>query len=133
MVQTSLIRSVEARTIRVPLPAATSLSTRQVVDRDYVVCRLRTEDGVVGIGFCYGGSDAGSIVAKGVRDLLAPLLLNEDSTRTEWLWDRMYSTGLLQGRAGSVMRALSILDTALWGRKCAGGRYAAAPLPWRLP
>jgi L-alanine-DL-glutamate epimerase-like enolase superfamily enzyme len=30
------------------------------------------------------------------------------------LWQEMYSESLLQGRAGSVMRALSILDTAIW-------------------
>lgn len=116
MVQASRITSVEARTIRVPLTHATSLSTRRVLHRDYVVCRLRTEDGVTGIGFCYGGSDAGLIVATAVRELFAPLLLGTDSTRVEWLWDRMYASGLLHGRAGSAMRGLSILDTALWDR-----------------
>src|SRR3970282_1486744 len=30
------------------------------------------------------------------------------------LWQDMYSESLLQGRAGSVMRGISILDTALW-------------------
>lgn len=116
MAQDSTIHAIEARTIRVPLRTATSLSTRRIAHRDYVVARLRTGDGVTGIGFCYGGSDAGSIVAAAVRDLLAPLLMGEDSTRVEWLWDRMYSSGLLHGRAGSVMRGLSILDTALWDR-----------------
>lgn len=116
MAQPSTVTRVEARTIRVPLPTATSLSTRRVTHRDYVISRVHTDDGMCGIGFCYGGSDAGSIVASVVRELLAPLLVGEDATRVEWLWDRMYSTGLLHGRAGSAMRGLSILDTALWDR-----------------
>jgi L-alanine-DL-glutamate epimerase-like enolase superfamily enzyme len=110
------IRSVEARTIRVPLDVPTSFSTRQVHHRDYAIVRVTTEDGLQGIGFCYGGSDAGSIVTHAVRALFAPLLVGEDATRVEWLWDKMYSAGVLQARAGAAMRAISILDVALWDR-----------------
>jgi L-alanine-DL-glutamate epimerase-like enolase superfamily enzyme len=49
-----------------------------------------------------------------VQELLAPLLIREDSTRVEGLWEEMYREALLQGRTGSVMRALSALDIALW-------------------
>jgi L-alanine-DL-glutamate epimerase-like enolase superfamily enzyme len=71
-------------------------------------------DGVQGIGFCYAGSSGGTLVAHAVEHLLAPLLLGEDSLRVEGLWQRMFQESLLQGRAGSVMRAISILDCALW-------------------
>ena len=121
----STVRSVEARTIRVPLDAPTSFSTRQVHHRDYAVVRVRTDDGHAGIGFCYGGSDAGSLVAKAVRELFGPLLVGEDATRVEGLWDKMYTAGILQARAGSAMRALSILDIALWDRNA---RAAGMPL-----
>jgi L-alanine-DL-glutamate epimerase-like enolase superfamily enzyme len=116
------IRSVEARTIRVPLDNPTAFSTRQVQHRDYAVVRVTTADGLQGIGFCYGGSDAGSIVTHAVRTLFGPLLSGEDATRVEWLWDRMYATGVLQGRAGAAMRALSILDIALWDRNAQAAR-----------
>jgi L-alanine-DL-glutamate epimerase-like enolase superfamily enzyme len=42
------------------------------------------------------------------------MLIGEDSARVEGLWEEMYREAILQGRAGSVMRALSILDIALW-------------------
>lgn len=125
MTSASKIRSVEARTIRIPLDKPTSFSTRQVHHRDYGITRITTEDGVQGIGFCYGGSDAGSLVSHAVRELFAPLLLGEDATRVEGLWDKMYGSGVLQGRAGATMRALSILDIALWDRN---SRAAGMPL-----
>ena len=49
-----------------------------------------------------------------VTKLLAPLLIGRDSADVEALWQELYQEVLLQGRAGVVMRALSILDTALW-------------------
>ncbi|WP_299360469.1 mandelate racemase/muconate lactonizing enzyme family protein [uncultured Paracoccus sp.] len=125
MAAASRIRSVEARTIRVPLDNPTSFSTREVHHRDYGIVRVTTEDGNQGIGFCYGGSDAGRLVSHAVRELFAPLLVGQDATRVEWLWDRMYGNGILQGRAGAAMRALSILDVAIWDRNA---RAADMPL-----
>jgi L-alanine-DL-glutamate epimerase-like enolase superfamily enzyme len=110
------IESVSVCTARVPLEVPTSFSTRQVLARDYALVRVRTEDGVEGIGFCYGGSSAGTLVAHAVRDLLGPLLIGQDPFGVERLWEKMYQEALLQGRAGAVIRALSILDIAIWDR-----------------
>jgi L-alanine-DL-glutamate epimerase-like enolase superfamily enzyme len=110
----STIQSVEARTLRVPLDQPTSFSKREVRQREYVVVRVTGEEGVTGIGFCYAGNRAGKIVALAVRELLAPVVLGEESFRVEGLWHAMYQESLLHGRTGSVMRALSILDIALW-------------------
>ncbi|SDL50989.1 L-alanine-DL-glutamate epimerase [Modicisalibacter muralis] len=112
----SKIHSIDARTIRVPLDNPTSFSTRQVHHRDYAIVRVRTDDGAEGIGFCYGGSNAGSLVTHGVRELFAPMLIGEDALRVEGLWEKMYREGILHGRSGAAMRALSIIDIALWDR-----------------
>ena len=119
------IESITACTVRVPLDNVTSFATRVVAARDYGLVKIRTDDGVEGIGFCYGGSAAGDLVVKAVRDLFAPLLKGEDPYRVEGLWQRMYSEGLLQGRVGATMRAISIIDTALWDRNA---RAAGLPL-----
>jgi L-alanine-DL-glutamate epimerase-like enolase superfamily enzyme len=121
----SRIVSVEARTATVPLQNPTSFSTRQVFARDYAVVRVRTEDGQEGQGFCYGGSRGGSLVASAVQILLAPLLVGRSSLQVEGLWRDMYQETLLHGRAGSVMRAISIVDIALWDRNA---RAAGLPL-----
>ena len=59
------------------------------------------------------------------KKLLAPVLLGRDSFGVEALWTRMYQEALLQGRAGVVMRAISVLDTALWDLNA---RTAGVPL-----
>jgi L-alanine-DL-glutamate epimerase-like enolase superfamily enzyme len=110
------ITSVRARAVRVPLHAPTSFSNRQVVARDYALVEVAGDDGHRGIGFCYAGSSAGTVVTEAVRELLAPVLVDEDPFRVEGLWQAMYREALLHGRAGSVMRAISALDTALWDR-----------------
>ena len=119
------ITDVQARTVNVALDNPTSFSNRQVLKRDYALVKVTGDDGISGIGFCYGGNNAGHLVTQAVRDLLKPVLMGQDAHRVEGLWQEMYQEGLLHGRTGSVMRALSILDVALWDRNA---RAANLPL-----
>jgi L-alanine-DL-glutamate epimerase-like enolase superfamily enzyme len=123
--EASRIVAVEVRTVRVPLGRPTSFSTRQVLARDYALVRVRTADDVQGIGFCYSGSRAGELVTAAVRLLFAPVLLGKSALHVEGLWEQMYQESLLHGRVGSVMRALSAVDIALWDRNA---RAAGLPL-----
>jgi L-alanine-DL-glutamate epimerase-like enolase superfamily enzyme len=119
------IVSVYARTVRIPLEIPTAFAQRQVTAREYSLVKIRTDDGIEGIGHCYGGHSGGSVVTLAVRELLAPLVTGADPTAVELLWKRMYQEVLLHGRTGSVMRALSIVDCALWDRNA---RAANLPL-----
>jgi L-alanine-DL-glutamate epimerase-like enolase superfamily enzyme len=119
------IVSVQARTVRVPLEQATAFARRQVTGRDYALVRIRTDEGVEGIGHCYAGHAGGAVVALAVRELIAPLLIGRDPHSTEKIWADLYQELLLHGRAGLVMRALSIVDIALWDRNA---RAAGLPL-----
>jgi L-alanine-DL-glutamate epimerase-like enolase superfamily enzyme len=119
------IASVSVCSVRVPLDHPTSFATRTVTARDYCLAKIRSNDGVEGIGFCYVGSAGGEIARVIVEQLLAPMLIGQDSTRVEGLWEEMYREAILQGRAGSVMRAISILDIALWDLNA---RAVALPL-----
>jgi L-alanine-DL-glutamate epimerase-like enolase superfamily enzyme len=119
------IESIEARTVRVALEVPTSFSTRQVDAREYTVMRLRTADGHQGIGFCYSGSRGGTLVTQALRELFKPLALGRCALDVEALWRDLYRDALLHGRAGAVMRALSMLDIALWDRNA---RAAGLPL-----
>jgi L-alanine-DL-glutamate epimerase-like enolase superfamily enzyme len=121
----SKIESVAVCVVRVPLDKVASFATRTVSARDYCLIKVRSAEGVEGIGFCYVGSTAGRIAQVAVEEILAPKLIGQDSHRVEGLWQEMYAESLLQGRAGSVMRALSILDAALWDLNA---RMAGLPL-----
>jgi L-alanine-DL-glutamate epimerase-like enolase superfamily enzyme len=109
-----IIESIEFCAPAVPLDTVTSFSNRTVSVRHYGLVRVRSTDGVEGVGFCYVGSAGGAIFAAAVKSLLGPLLIGRDSYAVEGLWQAMYQEALLQGRSGTVMRALSTLDTALW-------------------
>lgn len=121
----SIIEGVAARTVRVPLTRPASFSGRSVQERWYTLVTVTDGDGASGIGFCYGGSDAGGLATAAVRNLFAPRLTGREANQTVGLWDELYQHALLQGRTGSVMRALSAVDTALWDLNA---RRAGLPL-----
>src|SRR3989442_682184 len=123
------IRSVSVCAVRVPLDRATSFSTRTVKARDYCLAKVRSTDGVEGIGFCYVGTAGGNIAQAAAEELLAPLVVGQDSSRVEGLWEEMYRETLLHGRTGTVMRTISMLDIALWDLNA---RAAGLPLGWYL-
>ncbi len=108
------IASVSVAVACVPLDKPTSFSTRTVTERHFCLVKVRSTEGLEGIGFCYVGSRGGDVAKVAVEQLLAPVLIGQDSLRSEGLWNEMYQESLLQGRSGAVMRGLSILDTALW-------------------
>lgn len=108
------IQSIHFCAAAVPLDRVTSFSNRTVSTRHYGLVKVRSDDGVEGIGFCYVGSAGGGLFAAAVEQLLAPVLIGKDSHAVEGLWSAMYQESLLQGRSGTVMRAISALDTALW-------------------
>jgi L-alanine-DL-glutamate epimerase-like enolase superfamily enzyme len=116
--------SVRARAVAVPLDVATSLSIRDVRERHYGIVEVTGDDGATGVGFCYVGSAGGRIFSEAVA-LLAPFVLGQSAHRVEGLWQEMYQEALLHGRAGTVMRAISAIDTALWDRNA---RAAGLPL-----
>jgi L-alanine-DL-glutamate epimerase-like enolase superfamily enzyme len=119
------IASIRARTVHIPLRQVTAFARREVTARDYTLVSVLTDDGIEGIGHCYAGHSGGNVVTTAVRELLAPMLIGADPTSTELHWKEMYQEVLLHGRTGSVMRALSIIDTALWDRNA---RAADLPL-----
>lgn len=108
------IASVEARTVIIPTKHPTAFSTRKVTERHYMLVRVRDTDGAQGIGFCYVGNAGGVIASTAVRSLLAPIVVGDDPTRVRGLWEDLYAHALLHGRTGSVMRAISALDIAIW-------------------
>ena len=110
------IASIETATATVPLPASVGFSSRTVTQRDYTLVRVTGDDGVSGIGFCYPGHRAASLATSAVGDLLAPAIAGDDAHLVGSAWSKMHQERLLHGRLGSVMRAISAIDIALWDR-----------------
>lgn len=119
------IAAVEVCVARVPLDNPVNFSTRTVKAREYCLVRVRSTEGMYGLGYCYAVNSAGKLLMDAVTDALAPRLIGEDSHRVEGLWREMYQDSLLLGRAGAVIRALSAIDIALWDLNA---RSAGLPL-----
>ncbi len=115
------ITDVEGILISIPLRKPTSMSNKTVTAREYVVTRVRTDEGITGSAYTLGGT----VVLSSINDLLRPLVVGEDPFDTERLWDKMYRATLTVGRKGAVIRALSTIDIALWDIK---GRALNTPL-----
>jgi len=108
------VTELHATTVVVPLEHETAIAKRAIRERHYCLVRARNERGLEGIGFCYGGSLAGHLVTIAVRDLLRDKVLGRDPHQVEAIWDDMFHESLLHGRRGSVLRAISAADIALW-------------------
>ncbi|MFB9261642.1 mandelate racemase/muconate lactonizing enzyme family protein [Bradyrhizobium erythrophlei] len=108
------IARVDVCLARVPLSNPINFSTRTVRAREYCLVRITGEDGKQGLGYSYAVNNSGALLADAAREILAPQLIGDESTRVEGIWRELYQETLLIGRVGVVMRALSAIDIALW-------------------
>lgn len=117
------ITDVVALPVRIPpAPAHPSPDGGGETSASHTVILVETDDGITGIGEAF--RFAPKTVAAFVDEILKPLLVGQDPTRIELLWDRMYRTTFRYGRMGLVMHAISGVEVALWdiAGKAAGKR-----------
>jgi galactonate dehydratase len=79
--------------------------------RDYVFVKILTDEGLHGWGEGTLEMKQGTVAAA-VRDLQG-ILLGEDPTRIDYLWQRMYRHGFWRGGV-AILSALSAIEQALW-------------------
>jgi len=108
------ITEVRSALVRIPLERPVRIATREVRNREFVLVFLRVEDGREGVGYTYAGTVGGSMVRAAVDDVLRPLVVGRDSDLIERHWATMFQDGLLVGRRGALLRAISAVDIALW-------------------
>ena len=76
-----------------------------------VIVRVRTDDGLEGLGTVGVGSPASKPV---IDHHLAPLVIGSSPFDVELLWERMFRATINIGRKGLVLEAISAIDIALW-------------------
>lgn len=101
--------------------------------QDDAVVRVHTNTGLVGVGEVESNpwvikALVESPSSNAYTRSLGELLLNEDPTDPEAIWDRLYRESFLVGRRGAGICALGALDMAVWD-VC--GKAAGQPV-WRL-
>jgi D-arabinonate dehydratase len=110
------VTDVESFAVSIPLEEPVAFATREVKARDHAIVRLHTDEGAVGVGYTLG-YDASGLIAAAVDELLADVVLGEDPHDTARLWREMFDGTVQVGRKGLLLRAISIVDIALWDLK----------------
>lgn len=107
-----------------------SVEKKTASSQDVVLVRVRTDDGLEGIG----EADASPEVVKAIIDApfshniacgLREMLVGEDPLETERLWQKMYRRTMYFGRTSVTICAMSAVDMALWDLK---GKYFQQPI-----
>ena len=108
---TDRIESVAVVTVRAPLPETIRFGSWVMEHREFILCRLRTEEGREGFAFVYTRD---APIAAVVRRNIAPLYLEQPYDDPAALhWQAAWSNNAILP-AGIGLRALSLVDLAAW-------------------
>ena len=117
------IRAVRAGTAVLPLPAPLQLGPMRVTEREYAGVEVETDDGLVGKAYALTRN---APVAACVERLVAPVVTGREVDPVA-RWDDCARATVAIGRTGLVVRAIGLVDIALWDL---AAQAAGAPL-WR--
>ena len=104
------IERVEAKIVSVPLDVPKFISTRLIKSREYLIVKITTDQDIVGWGLTFSSFEGKAIL----EERLKPLILNEDPFFVEKIWEKMFNGTVRWGRRGIYLRAISVIDIALW-------------------
>ncbi len=107
----SVIQEVACYACSVPLPTPLLVGDMTVSRRTYDVIRIRTSDGLDGVGYAFG---RGLPVTRIVEDALAPLLIGADPAFPELIRARIAGANWPYAERGLFSVAASAVDLALW-------------------
>ena len=80
----------------------------------WVIVRVTTDDGITGIGECYGIPVSADIACRMVEDTFQRFFVGEDPHHIETLFRKVYSAGFTQRPDISMMGVFSGIEIALW-------------------
>ncbi len=109
-----VIEGVSVELLRWEMVAPISDAQVTIRARECMLVRVRTRDGIEGIGEAgtFGGTAFG--VKAILETRLAPMVIGADPTYIAELWDRMYKGTIQSGRRGVMQSAIAGIDLALW-------------------
>ena len=111
------IEKIEAIALSVKLPRDFRGSIYSVPQKNAVVTRIHTDEGL--IGHCVNGEGEAAIQPQMVQIIdkeIAPLLIGQDPTRIEAHWDAIWRRATWRGGRDirTAVRAVACVDSALW-------------------
>jgi D-galactarolactone cycloisomerase len=109
------IVDLKVHVLKTSLEVPFAFSQGWVKSRSATLVEVVTDEGLIGWGEAFAqGLEPPEIAATVIEKALRPLVLGASPLDTEVLWHRMYHMTRDYGRKGSVVAAISAVDTALW-------------------
>lgn len=106
-----LIESIAVVTVRAPLPLTIRFGPWVMEHREFILCRIRTQEGLEGFSFVYTRD---APLAAVVRRNIAPLYVGQPYDDPAALhWQAAWSNNAILA-SGIGLRALSLVDLAAW-------------------
>jgi D-arabinonate dehydratase len=115
------IERIEAWTVDEPLTYPVEFGDMRFTSRDYTVVRVTMTDGTEGIAY---GLARGAPVARVVAAIGGAAIGREPEMSTA-IWDELYARTIPSGQRGVALRAISLVDIALWDLR---GKRAGTPV-----
>ena len=120
------ITELKVHVLKCPLAEPFAFSQGWVRQRCATLLEVFTDTGITGWGEAFAqGLEPPEIAAAVITHALQPLVIGSDPLDTEVLWHRMYHQTRDYGRKGSVIAAISAVDTALWD---IAGKFHGLPI-----
>ncbi len=80
----------------------------------WVLVKVTTDDGIDGIGECYGIPVSGDIACRMIEDTFDRFIAGEDPHNVETMFRRVYSAGFTQRPDPTMMSVFSGIEIAVW-------------------
>ena len=80
----------------------------------WVIVKITSDDGIEGIGECYGIPVSGDIACAMIEDTFERFIVGEDPHNIETMFRRVYSAGFTQRPDVSMMGVFSGIEIAIW-------------------
>lgn len=120
------ISALDIFVLKTPLDQPFAFSQGWVHQRSATLVRISTDNGLSGWGEAFTqGLEPPEIAAAAIEHAFKPLVLGKNPLDTSVLWNTMYAQSRDYGRKGSVVSAISAIDTALWDIT---GQFYAQPI-----
>ncbi|MEI6868153.1 MAG: mandelate racemase/muconate lactonizing enzyme family protein [Actinomycetes bacterium] len=114
----SIITSAEAFLIDIPVETVRTDSVQAFLKQETPFVRIKTSDGLEGIGYSYTIGTGGTAVLAMLKDYLIPKLIGLDSKNVEQVWNQIYYSTRATETGAITSLAVAAIDTAIWDLKC---------------
>jgi len=108
------ITSIKSHVLRYELEKELGYSQQYYKYRTAHLVEINTDEGITGWGECFGPGNIALANKYIVEKVIQPLILGEDPSNKEFIWQKVYNLLRDSGQKGMPIQALSGIDIALW-------------------